>query len=161
MTRREDQTFMRASPWLVGWVLSACTPAPSPPAKSPTTTAVPVIRANPSELTPPAPTRRAGPNRCLPKGRVALPVVPEIHQSTTCVDQRRAEAKVERELKKKFQPTVKGSTVEVSFGCDPITFDVRQIHLEVGYGHGGHLGIWRLQREEDDAAEEERQEAFE
>ncbi len=136
-----------------GCAALACAPAAPPPAASPTTTPVPVIRAEPPQATPPAPARTAGPNRCLPKGRLALPKPVELHSPGACVDHRRQEARIARDLKKEFKPTAKGSRVEVSFGCDPLTFDVHQIHLEVGYGHGGHLALWRLQRAKDDDKE--------
>ena len=156
MLCQEDQRNMRSYPGCLllaaAYATVACTPAAPPPAASPSTS-VPVIRAEPLQATPLAPPRKAGPNRCLPQGRLALPKPVELHAPGRCVDHRRQEARIARDLKKEFTPTAKGSQVEVSFGCDPLTFDVHQIHLEIGYGHGGHLALWRLQREKDDDKE--------
>ncbi|MEZ4222077.1 MAG: hypothetical protein R3B13_14175 [Polyangiaceae bacterium] len=48
---------------------------------------------------------------------------------------------------------VKGSRVDVQFACDPLTFDVREVQLQLGYGHGGYFAIFRLWRDSDDAGQ--------
>jgi hypothetical protein len=82
-----------------------------------------------------------------------LPTPVKTQAPSTCVDNRREEAILARVLVKDFQPTVNGGTVQVRFGCDPLTSDVNAIHLETGYGHGGYLALWRLTRESDTSAQ--------
>ncbi|HMR06234.1 MAG TPA: hypothetical protein PKA88_10655 [Polyangiaceae bacterium] len=143
---------MRLGTWLMLGACTHCAPLASPLAHAPAA-AVPVIRAEPQQATPPAPARTAGPNRCLPKGPPVLPAARKTQEPSTCVDHRRREAALARSLVKEFQPTIKGGTVEVHFGCDPLTSDVREIHLETGYGHGGYFSLWRLTREDDQSTE--------
>ena len=78
-----------------------------------------------------------------PKARAAA----KIYEADTCVDHRRAEARIAKQIVKDFDRSVTGSVVDVSFGCDPFTTDVDEIVIETGSGHGGGLELWRLRRE--------------
>jgi hypothetical protein len=69
-----------------------------------------------------------------------------------CADHRAREAAVRATLLGRFQRTVRGSHVEVSFDCDPNT-QPNQIWLETGDGHGGSLAVWHITLEKDDDKE--------
>ncbi|MCB9597820.1 MAG: hypothetical protein H6719_34200 [Sandaracinaceae bacterium] len=87
------------------------------------------------------------PNRCLATAPDA-PTPPTARDaSEVCANHLRAERALRRELTAAFQRTVEGSVVDVSFGCDGLGEDVMEIDLELGYGHGGSLSLWRLRRE--------------
>jgi hypothetical protein len=78
-----------------------------------------------------------------PKARTAA----KIYEADTCVDHRRAEKLVAKQIVKNYDRSVNGSVVDVSFDCDPFTTDVDEIVVETGSGHGGGLELWRLRRE--------------
>ncbi|MBN2191217.1 MAG: hypothetical protein JW751_00225 [Polyangiaceae bacterium] len=62
------------------------------------------------------------------------------------MDHRGIEASLGKRLRKEFQPTVHGATVEVTFDCDPLTSPLRELTIETGSGHGGSLVLWRVFR---------------
>lgn len=101
-------------------------------------------------LSPSPPPRAQRPNRCLPDGPPKARPPAKLHEAATCVDHRRAEAALARKIIKAYDRTVKGSVVEVSFGCDPLVSDLEEIVVESGYGHGGNLELWRLTRNKED-----------
>jgi hypothetical protein len=80
------------------------------------------------------------------------PVVPEkLSDSGSCADHRNEERRIAPILQKRFHPRVQKSTVEVGFGCDPVTFDVEEIIVETGSGHGGSLTLWWIRRPNSDS----------
>ncbi len=93
------------------------------------------------------PEREAKPKRChVPAPKPVAKSDPE-RDTGTCMDHRAVERRLRPVLAKRFHHTVDGSTVEVSFGCDPVTFDPEEIVIERGSGHGGYLALWWLRRE--------------
>jgi hypothetical protein len=62
------------------------------------------------------------------------------------VDHRAEERKIRPLLLKRYDASLKDSTVEVGFGCDPITSDPTEIVIETGSGHGGSLTLWWIRR---------------
>lgn len=128
----------------------ACGGAPpiaAPPAAEP----IPAVR--PAAPAPEAPPPRAErPNRCLPNGLPKPRVPKKIYAGDTCVDHRKAEAVLSRKLAKQYRRGMDGSSVDVAFGCDPLTQGVEEVVIESGYGHGGGLALHRLRRTEDDSA---------
>jgi hypothetical protein len=135
---------------LAGISAAACAAHPgTPPARTPApakTVGVAPVVAAPSPSEPPPRTPR--PNRCLPDGPPKARAAPRIYEPSTCVDHRRAETILARKIVKDYERTVTGSIVDVSFGCDPLTQDLQEVVIELGFGHGGSLEIWRIRRDE-------------
>lgn len=136
---------MRAA-WLLMPVALSCAPAGRLTAER-TPAAVPPVAAAPEPTSAPPP-RADGPNRCLPS---ALPkrTARKLYTPSTCADHKKAEAAIARKLAKDYDRSIKGSTVDVSFGCDPLTSDLEELVIETGYGHGGNLEVWRIKADKD------------
>jgi hypothetical protein len=121
-------------------------PAPPPPRAE-------VVTADATQAREPldAPRREPPPNRCLPNGLPAAPKPAERLPGATCRDHARVERQLRAVLTKSFQRSANGR-VDVVFGCDPVGGEPAEVMLETGYGHGGSLTLWRLQRAESGSA---------
>lgn len=121
------------------FLLVGCAAAPTVKPEAPSSSLPPVATGPQLAEAPPARSPKA--KRCnVP---VPKPVVTkEISESGTCVDHRAEEKRIRPILLKRFHPTVTGGTVEVAFGCDPVSSDPTEIVVETGSGHGGSLSVW-------------------
>ncbi len=130
---------------LLGLGLLGCGARSAEAPRSPAAAAIPAV--SPVDApTQAAPSRARGPNRCLPSGPPKAPAAAKVYAASTCVDHRSAERALARKLTKEYDPTVTGSTIDVSFACDPLTGELEEVVLETGSGHGGNLELWRLHR---------------
>lgn len=126
---------------------AACAPSPAAPPSRVPAPAVPAVVATPEPVVAP-PRRATGPNRCLPDGPPKARAAQKLYRPDTCADHKKAEAAIARKLEKSYDKSIKSSTVDVSFDCDPLTSDLEQMVIETGYGHGGNLELWRIRPEE-------------
>lgn len=144
LTRRDTR---RVS--MLGLLLVVGCAAAAPPARSPRPVSTPVVQAVPEPALAPPPRSEAA-NRCLPDGPPKpLPREPE-HDVGLCVDHRKTERVLRPKLEKRYDRQTKDGTVEVSFGCDPLTASIVRIEVETGSGHGGSLQLWQLTRKDDE-----------
>lgn len=124
-------------------ILGGCA-APAAVTRPPSNPTVATTTADAAQTAPP-PARSPKPKRCsVPHAKPSTE--DEIIAGGTCVDHRGEERRIRPILLKRFDPTVTGGTVEVSFGCDPVSSDPTEIVVETGSGHGGSLSLWWIRR---------------
>ncbi len=130
-------------------LVAACgtTPPPAPVARP---VLAPTVQAVATSV-PPPPPRAAGVNRCLPEGLPPRPKPEEERSRGLCADHRREERALRPQISRRYDKRTKGSTLEVYFGCDPVTSAVTAVQIELGYGHGGSLQLWELSRADETA----------
>jgi hypothetical protein len=125
--------------WALGFLLAGCAAPPTVAPEAPSSTLPTASSDTASAEAPPARSPKL--KRCHVPAPKPL-AQDEISEGGTCVDHRAEEKRIRPILLKRFNPTVKGGTVEVAFGCDPVSSDPMEIIVETGSGHGGSLSVW-------------------